>query len=892
MINDKMFRSVIFSVILSIVSPPGIFASADSSTIGKYDDQNDLLTGEVFHVKASSASVLKWFGYIEKACKVSISYNVTALDVNRICSIDKPASMTISQLLDIILKDYKYTATVAPGRKILIRIDNTEEYPLTGIITDNTSSEKLYGAVVTFTGQNGEKSNCITNEHGVFNIRLKEGSYRMEVFYIGYNNYSSNISLCKPAQMNASLQPTAFEIDEVTVRSYRNESEFSEVSPSGMLSFSGNDLFSQIWILPGVTGTPTGSNFMVDGGSFDENLILLDGVPVFHPGHINPLQPQFNGDVIKNVIFHKGFFPTRLEGGLSSVTEFNLKDGNKKEHIRTLSIDMPAASLTLEGPVLKDKMSYVLGVRRSWLDFFDRLLSEGNRQNHYSFDINAKLSYSLSANSGLKFLAYSTYDEFKFPLYTEKAIPVVKWNNKIFKLSYNGQWGNLGNNTSVYYSSHSNSANADVLGFQYDDTINDALIDGINDGIIDGITDEIADVITDGITEGTTDGINNETDSDFNEDTGDGNYEYNAEAPKFISSGIKTVNISTDFSFSPENIYSARWGLRYSRELYNLMASGNSTATKNVGVNQFSLFYDNSLRITDNLNTRIGVHFVGYLPEKSRNFYSIQPRMSVNYFISNNNLLYLNFSKMEQFYHYLSINGLSLPTDFRMPSIDGFKPRSSEHYEAGWKFNFNSGKNSSAGNGRLELSAFYKTRRNVVAVNPESMSDNSGWNNYIMSGSGESYGVKLYLFYNLSRWTTQFSYTYSRSLEWFDACKELGKLPSLYDIPHYLATSVSYKTSKRSSLSLGCIMKSGKIIASDYWFEDDRELGFRQQREEFNYRIDAGYTYKKDFGNKLLLLRFGLYNILGNPPEEDVINFYSVKWSSHCLPYGSISFRF
>ena len=190
-----------------------------------------------------------------------------------------------------------------------------------------------------------------------------------------------------------NLKPALFEVDEVTVRSIRNEAELTEITPSGMLSFNGNDLFSQIWILPGVTGTPTGNNFMVDGGSYDENIILLDGVPVFHPGHVNALLPQFNGDVIKNIVFHKGFFPTRLEGGLSSVTEFNLKDGNKNRHTRTFSIDMPAASLTLEGPVIKNRLSYLVSVRRSWMDFFDELLSAENRLNHYSFDYTAKLSY-------------------------------------------------------------------------------------------------------------------------------------------------------------------------------------------------------------------------------------------------------------------------------------------------------------------------------------------------------------------------------------------------------------------------------------------------------------------------------------------------------------------
>lgn len=117
-----------------------------------------------------------------------------------------------------------------------------------------------------------------------------------------------------------------------------------------------------------------------------------------------------------------------------------------------------------------------------------------------------------------------------------------------------------------------------------------------------------------------------------------------------------------------------------------------------------------SIRITDKVSTRVGVHFIAYNPVNFRNYYSIQPRFALNFTPGKNNLIYLNFSKMEQFYHYISFNGISLPTDFRMPSIEGFKPRSSEHYEIGWKKNFANDR------GKLETSAYYKTRRNIVAL--------------------------------------------------------------------------------------------------------------------------------------------------------------------------------
>lgn len=823
-----------------------------------FSSDKNKLTDEVLFVRASSASVLQWFSYIEKQKGISISFNQT-IDMEKNCTVRQSATMSVAQLLEIILKDYRYSITEMPGRKIAIRIDAKREFSVSGTIADESTSEKLYGAIIMASDTDGKKLYSTSDENGNYRLNLTEGEYTIEISYMGYEKFSTPLHLYSRKRLDMNLKPALFEVDEVTVRSIRNDAELAEITPSGMLSFSGNDLFSQIWILPGVTGTPTGNNFMVDGGSYDENIILLDGVPVFHPGHVNALLPQFNGDVIKNIVFHKGFFPTRLEGGLSSVTEFNLKDGNKNRHTRTFSIDMPAASLTLEGPIIKNKLSYLVSVRRSWMDFFDELLSEENRLNHYSFDYTAKLSYYMSENSSLKFFAYNTFDEFRFPLYTEEAIPVVKWNNQIYKATYNGMWGKLGNTTSAYYSSHMSRANADVLGF------------GLGDDFEDDMDSDS--------------GWEDNWNDDWNNEDSFNQTENNASNNE-ISNGIKTINFNTEFTYSPENIYSTRWGFKYSHEMYEMTAFGENIKKQNEAINQYSLYYDNYIRVTNNLTTRVGVHFIAYDPVNFRNYYSIQPRFALNFTPGKNDLIYLNFSKMEQFYHYISFNGISLPTDFRMPSIEGFKPRSSEHYEIGWKKNFDSDR------GKLETSAYYKTRRNIVALKPDAIVENDNWNNYIMVGNGDSYGIKMFLYYMYRRWTMQLSYTYSRSREWFDEYKSLGKLPSLYDMPHYGAGALSYKISKSSSLSIGCITKSGKIKTSDNWFESDKEIGFRQKRGEFNYRIDVGYTFKKDFGDKLLLVRCGLYNLLGNPPEEDIVDFYSVHLSENCLPYGSISFKF
>ena len=556
---------------------------------------------------------MQWFGYIERQLDLTLSYNPSLIDLHKTCRISASGQMTVSQLLALVLEGYRFRTTFIPPRKLAIQIHRPQTYCLSGSVAEEGSGERLYGAVVVLDDGKEGKWHALTDADGRFRLYLPEGYYRMNISYMGYQPYTQPVRVDRDRTLRPALTPQLFEIAEVTVKSYKNGGELGELTPSNLLSFSGNDLFSQIWILPGVTGLPIGCNFQVDGGSSDENQLLLDGVPVYHPGHINSLLPVFNGDTVRSMVFHKGFFPTRLEGRLSSVTEVNLKEGNLQEHVRTLTLDMPAAGITLEGPILKDKLSYLVSARRSWLDFFDNLLSEDSRMNHSTYDYNAKLSYHLSPSSTLRLMA------------------------------------------------------------------------------------------------------------------------------------------------------------------------------------------------------QVGVHFVGYLPRHHRSYYSIQPRFSLKYQPAEKELLYLHFSRMEQFYHNLRFDYLSLPTDFRMPSIDGFRPRSSEHYEVGWKHFLE--------NGQLDVSAYYKTRRHVVALSPDTSIEDARRDQYIMTGNGDSYGAKAYFYNTWKRWTLQLSYAYTRSREWFPRLEDRGKLPSLYDIPHQLGAALSCQIGRHSSLSLGGTVRSGRIIELDEFLD-------------------------------------------------------------------------
>lgn len=162
-----------------------------------------------------------------------------------------------------------------------------------------------------------------------------------------------------------------------------------------------------------------------------------------------------------------------------------------------------------------------------------------------------------------------------------------------------------------------------------------------------------------------------------------------------------------------------------------------------------------------------------------------------------------------------------------------------------------------------------------------------------MTGDGDSFGAKAYFYNTWNRWTLQMSYAYTRSREWFDELEARGKLPSPYDIPHQIGASLSCQLSRRSALSVGGTIHSGRVIEVDEFMDPLPADQFRTEREPTHYRLDAGYSYRKDFGSdKLLLLRLGLYNIVGNPPEEEVLSYYSVHWYRNCLPYASVSFKF
>lgn len=780
------------------------------------------LTEEVVHITTPSASVLKWFELIEKK-GIILSYNSSAIDLNRIKYVDAQ-NIEIGKLLREVLSDYKLKIIPADPDKLILQVEKKKKYNVSGVIREANTAEKLYGGAITFQNEYGENIVIVSNSGGMYNVKLPEGTYRMDISYIGYKKSEQQITVNRDLFLSNDLTPVQFEIKEVSVEPQKGSNDLGEIAPSNLLSFNNSDIFSQIRILPGVIGASSNGDLQVNGGSPDENLILLDGIPVYHAGHLNSMLPAFNGDAIKSVGFHKSFFPTQFEGRLSSVTDIKLKEGNKSDHSQTLSLDMPAASAMFEGPILKNKLSYMVSGRRSWLDFFDNLLSENNRLNHSFYDFNIKLGYSINEKTSIQALAYKAWDNYYEHENNERK-SALRWNNELYALKFSTVFGEkLFNTNTIAYTCYSNKVRTSQLGLE--------------------------------------------------------------DGPEFLKSGIRELTLTSEFSYNVDNVYRAIWGIKGSVEEFNIAGFGNNTKNRYQPISQFSFFYDNRIRITDKLFSQIGVNFVAYMPKRFEHFYSIQPRFSFKYNLDDKNLFYAGFSRMAQFYHYLRLDFYFLPTDFQMPSIAGYKPRTSNHYEVGWKYFIP--------DGLIDVSCFYKDRDNTLAFKPGAYPWDSNWKDYIMTGSGKSYGVRLYTHKNWTKFAFQASYAFTRSLEHFPELPDRGNVPALTDVPHVFNTALSYKLKTHSAFSIGAVMRSGRMIGNLYNFDILPAEYFRRIRMPFNYRIDASYTYIKELKKPAakLLLRVGLYNILGNPSYEDIMDFYTVVFHEHCLPYGSISVKF
>jgi outer membrane receptor protein involved in Fe transport len=668
---------------------------------------------------------------------------------------------------------------------------------LSGYIRDAASGEELISASIV----NQDRQGTVTNVYGFYSLTLAPGKYTFTVSYIGYENMVKTIDLKASTTLDFELKESINELQEIQVTAKKldenlNRAEMSTTQLSAkqiktIPQFLGEfDVIRSITLLPGVTTVGEGaSGFNVRGGKTDQNLILLDQAPVYNSSHIFGFFSVFNGDAVRDLKLYKGGIPAPYGGRLSSVLDVYQKEGNMREYGGSAGLGLLSSRLMFEGPILKDKASFMIAGRRSYQDLLLRLSPNDdiNTLTANFYDLNAKVNYKFNDKSRLYLSAYYGKDAFGVP-----GLVKFNWGN----LGLTGRWNYLINdklflNVSTIYSDYDYAIGFDFPTVKID---NIAYINNqankVNFSWFPNAQHQInfgAEAIL----------------YDFEP------FSVNAD---FVDTAITDLKIELQNEYAVEpafyieddwkinNRLNVRAGLRYSsfynvgaRDVVNYNPTANGT-------------YRNT-RITD--TTSYGW---GELIQAYDGLQGLEPRFGLNYKTTENSAFKFSYNRMRQYIHLISNTTSSLPIDTWRPAGRYIKPGTADQVALGVNRNFKDGE------WQLSVETYYKDMRNLVDY--KNGAQPTGVDNIevdLMTGKGRSYGVEVQLDKKVGQLTGWIAYTYSRSQLQVD----MGSTPDEWinfgqwysaaqDKPHDIAVVGAYALSNRVSLSGSFIYQTGK----------------------------------------------------------------------------------
>ncbi|MEM8524841.1 MAG: TonB-dependent receptor [Bacteroidota bacterium] len=734
-----------------------------------------------------------------------------------------------------------------------------QTFTISGYIEDESSGEKLIAANV-YDAQS--LSGASTNTYGFYSLTLPADSVELVFSYIGYQAIRQKFKLSKDTTIHIQLSSTvaletvevnAEKLDRIEQRTQMSQTTVPIKQIKKIPALLGEvDVLKTLQLLPGVQAGSEGQNGMyVRGGSPDQNLILLDGVPVYNVSHVLGIFSVFNADAIKNVTLTKGGFPARYGGRLSSVVEINMKEGNLRKWQGEGSVGLISSKLTLEGPIKKDKTSILISGRRTYLDLIFRPIvkSASERSGNgvvtpkiYFYDLNTKIQHKINDKHRLFLSAYSGADVLNIGFEAESDVFIggTDWDNRIAALRWNWQINNrLFANTTMTCSRY----NFDV----------------------------------------------------------ESSYEDRSSEPvdKFSSiyrSGIEDWAAKVDFDFIPMPNHYIRFGASATHHTYRpgaltLDLSGSiedidtTLGNESVRAMEYALYVEDDWQIGA-FKANIGLHASAFNVDNT--FYtSLQPRIGMRYLLANDWSLKASFSTMTQFINLLTSEALSLPADLWVPSTARIKPQQSWQVAAGtaktlWdQYEFS-------------IESFYKQMKNVVSYKEGSsflLDLGNNWEDKITQGDGEAYGAEFFLQKKKGKTTGWIGYTLSWNWRQFDEINGGRHFPFRYDRRHDLSVVLSHQFNERISASMAWVYGTGNAFTlPSYRFQtnapetsgggirtfDTQVTGAKNTARMTNYhRLDLSielFKQKKRYERRWI---FGLYNAYShvNPYFVIVENF-------------------
>ena len=732
---------------------------------------------------------------------------------------------------------------------------------VSGYVEDALSSEKLLSAIVYAPKLGVGKE---SNNYGFYSLSLPKGEQLLTVSYVGYMPFQMMIDLKRDTSIVLSLQPLELQTVEVSAKKQdriENKVQMSRITvPIDQIKklpalLGEVDVLKALQLLPGVKSGGEGQNGLyVRGGSPDQNLILLDGVPIYNVSHIGGFLSVFNADAIRNVTLTKGGFPARYGGRLSSVIEIEMKEGNMKTFHGEGGIGTITSRLTLEGPIVKDKVSFMISGRRTYIDLLLRPLIKAsiksantgtNLDNDVKFglgfyDFNAKLNYKINQKHRL-YLSMYTGDDGLSIYFKEKQ----KDKPDYFVTDNGTNWGNI------------------TTAFRWNYLINNKLFAN---------------------TTVTYSRFRFNVSSLF-EQKQDTNFTY---ARAIYRSGIEDIAAKTDFDYALNNQNHVRFGGGVTFHSYNpgalqikLQADATKidTALGNVKVLHSAepfIYAEDEIQIGA-LKANIGLHASGF--KVGSTFYgSVQPRIGLNYLLKNDLAVKASFSTMAQYVNLLTNEGFSLPTDLWVPSTERIKPQTS------WQVAVGAAK-TIHDDYEISVEGYYKRMNNVISYREGSsfLGLDNDWQQKITQGKGEAYGGELLLQKKEGKTTGWIGYTLAWNRRQFandDPNLSINKgnwFNYKYDRRHDISLVITHEFTKRFTMSAVWIYGTGNAISlpETVFNAPSNVIGKTYYDYNYNYqisgeknafrtpalhRLDVNFAFTKKKKHHTRTWNFGAYN--------------------------------
>ena len=725
---------------------------------------------------------------------------------------------------------------------------------ISGYVRDRASGEALIGATVQVTGTS---LGVATNAYGFYALSLTPGRYSLSVMYVGYKPLSITKDVAANETLQVELEENSEELDEIVISAEGGNSNvvstqmsIAKIDPKLVKQIPAvlgePDLIRALQLLPGVTAVADGAaGFNVRGGSADQNLILLDEATVYNSSHLLGLFSVANPDAIKSVTLYKGGIPARYGGRLSSVMDIRQREGNSKEFNGEAGIGLISARLLAEGPIVKDKSSFMVAGRRSYGDLFLPLID--NKSTAYFYDLNAKVNYNINDRNQLFLSGYIGRDQFSLG-----SIFNSTWGNTAATLRWNHLFSQkLFANFSAIYSNYDYSLDQLTTGAQYN------WISRI---------------------------ISRDAKADFSYNLGTKtNLAFGGEWKnyEFRPGDITPIKGSTVKPRTLDNKYAIETGAYFSIE--HVMGP----VTINAGIRHSSFarkgpqtlpVYENNQPVV--YNGQIGRYENGVVvgstsrtsSQRINTYSNWEPRLALTAITSSSSSIKASYNRMYQYLHLISNTTAPQPTDLWVPSGNFIEPQMVDQYAIGFFKNLNGNKYEAS------IEGFYKDMNNLVDyVDGADLITNNTIETELLRGIGRGYGLEFLIRKKNGPLTGWVSYTLSKAERRVKGITESD--PGInggqwynanFDKPHNLSVVGSYQINKRWSLSSNFVITSGipgtfPVGRYEYAGLVVPQFGFRnQERLPTYHRLDVSATVKgkkkrwKNGGHEWV---FGVYNL-------------------------------